>query len=45
MERRGHLPAVVREKLLRISRSTVDRIWSLEKDRLGNLSAPQRQEI
>jgi hypothetical protein len=37
MERHGHLhlPAVVREKLLVISRSTVDRILSLEKDRTG----------
>ena len=37
MERHGHLhlPAVVREKLLRISRSTVDRMLSLEKDRAG----------
>jgi len=37
MERHGHhyLPAVVRGKLLVISRSTVDRILSLEKDRTG----------
>jgi hypothetical protein len=37
MERHGHLhlPVIVREKLLRISRSTVDRILSLEKVRTG----------
>lgn len=37
MERHGHLhlPAAVREKLLTISRSTVDRILRLEQDRAG----------